>query len=364
MLLPPLRTPDLVSAQPTAALSQYIDLRSDTVTLPTEEMRRAMYEAKLGDDVYGEDPTVIELEEQAARTMGKETGIFVPTGTMGNQIAVKLHTHHGQEIIAEARSHIFDWELSMAAWISGCLVRPVAAPRGLLSWDSIEPHLRPVSAYAASTGLVCLESSHNMGGGFVYDIAALQRIFDGCRQCNIPVHLDGARIFNAAICLGCDVREIASRADTVMFCLSKGLCAPAGSLLVGPKDLIARARILRKQLGGGMRQSGVLAAAGLVALNGMVDRLREDHENARDLARGMSGIPGIRVLNENVMTNVVLIESSGTRYDATKLSFLLRERGVLINGTGKHVLRALTHHGIDAEMCQRACEAVASIVAG
>src|SRR5215471_13354294 len=237
-----------------------IDLRSDTVTRPTPAMRQAMANAEVGDDVYGEDPTVNRLEREAAALFGKEAAILVPTGTMGNQIAIRLHTQHGQEVICEARSHVLDWEMAMMAAFSGCLARSVAAERGILTWEHIRPAIGAKIYYRAQTGLISLENTHNMAGGTVTPLPVFEEIWQEARNAGLPVHLDGARVFNAATALGMGVRELTRGFDTVMFCLSKGLGAPAGSMLVGSAKSIERARIHRKALGGGMRQAGVLAA--------------------------------------------------------------------------------------------------------
>ncbi len=270
-----------------------VDLRSDTVTKPTASMRRAMAEAEVGDDVYGEDPTINRLERRAAEIFGKEAGLFVPTGTMGNTIGVKLHTEHGQEVICEARSHVFNYELSMMAWFSGCVARPIHADDGILSWEQIRREIRPLGPHAAPTGMIEIENTHNMAGGSVYPPEVVREICDGAHELGLKVHLDGARIFNAAAYLGKPVLEITAACDTVMFCLSKGLGAPVGSLLVGTAEAIARARLYRKRLGGGMRQAGVLAAAGLIALEEMPARLCEDHANARFLADALSQMAGV-----------------------------------------------------------------------
>ncbi|MFZ0936504.1 MAG: threonine aldolase family protein, partial [Bryobacteraceae bacterium] len=228
-----------------------IDLRSDTVTKPTPEMRRAMAEAEVGDDVYGEDPTVNLLEQRAAEITGKEAALFVPTGTMGNTIAVKLLTEHGQEVICDSRSHILDYELSMTAWFSGCLIRAIPSAEGILAWSQIRPLVKPVHPHYAPTGLIEIENTHNMGGGTVYPLAAIQEIAEGAHELRVRVHMDGARVFNAAAALGVPVSEIVAPVDTVMFCLSKALGAPAGSMVAGPAELIDKGRLLRKRLGGG-----------------------------------------------------------------------------------------------------------------
>ncbi len=330
-----------------------IDLRSDTVTRPTSAMRRAMAEAEVGDDVYREDPTVNRLEQRAAEIFGKQAGLFVPTGTMGNTIGVKVHTHHGQEVICEARSHVLNYELSMMAWFSGCVARPIYAENGILTWDQIRAEIRPLHAHFAPTGVIELENTHNMAGGSVYPPEVFDRIADGAHEVGLKVHLDGARIFNAATYLGRPVREISAKADTVMFCLSKGLGAPVGSMLVGDEDVIAAARLYRKRLGGGMRQAGVLAAAGLIALEEMPARLCQDHENARFLADALSRIPGIRVTHE-VQTNIVIFDVAGTGLSGADLSARLKSRGVLINAVRGTVMRLVTHLDVSRADCETA----------
>jgi threonine aldolase len=339
-----------------------IDLRSDTVTRPTPEMRRAMAGAEVGDDVYREDPTVNRLEKRAAEIMGKEAGLFVPTGTMGNTIAVKMHTEHGQEVICEARAHLLDWELSMLAWFSGCLVRPVATNDGILRWKDIEAAIRPTSAHCAPTTLVEIENTHNMAGGAVYPLDVFEDICANAHNRGLKVHLDGARIFNAACYLNRPVRELAARADSVMFCLSKGLGAPVGSMLVGTAQAIDRARGYRKRLGGGMRQAGVLAAAGLIALEEMPHRLGEDHTNARFLAGELAKLPGILIDPARVQTNIVIFDISGTGLATTELTTALRARGVLMNGINPRQMRAVTHFDVSREQCATVIGAISEVV--
>lgn len=338
----------------------WVDLRSDTVTRPTAAMRRAMAEAEVGDDVYGEDPTVNRLEQRAAEIFGKEAALFVPTGTMGNTIAVKLHTHHGEEVICEARSHVFNYELAMMAWFSGCVARPICAEDGILRWDQIRGEIRPLGPHWAPTGLICLENTHNMAGGAVTPREVIEEICDGAHELGLKVHLDGARIFNAATYLGCRVDELCAKVDTVMFCLSKGLGAPVGSMLVGSAEDMARARLYRKRLGGGMRQAGVLAAAGLIALEQMPARLQEDHANARWLASELACIPGIRITHE-VQTNIVIFDVGGTGLMSAEFSRRLRERGVLINGVGPTRMRLVTHFDAGRAACERALAAIEEV---
>jgi threonine aldolase len=340
-----------------------IDLRSDTVTKPTPAMRRAMFEAEVGDDVYREDPTVNRLEERAAEIAGKAAALFVPTGTMGNTIAIKVLTEHGQEVICDSRAHVLDYELAMVAWFSGCVVRAIPTERGLLSAEEVVRNIRPPSPNSASTGAVEIEQTHNMGGGTVYPLRTVCEICDAAHQRGVRVHMDGARIFNASAALGLPVHEIASRADTVMFCLSKALGAPAGSMLAGPADLIAKGRLYRKRLGGGMRQSGILAAAGLVALEESPALLPADHANARYLAEGFARIPGISVDPASVDTNIVVFDISATGLAPADVSAQLRGRGVLINAINQRCLRAVTHYDVDRAQCAQAVEAVAVCMA-
>jgi threonine aldolase len=340
-----------------------IDLRSDTVTRPTPEMRRAMAEAEVGDDVYGEDPTVNLLEERAAEAAGKQAALFVPTGTMGNTIAVKLLTEHGQEVICDSRAHMLDYEMSMVAWFSGCVIRAIQTADGILSWDEIKRLIKPVNPYSAPTGLVEIENTHNMWGGSVYPMDTIHEICEGAHDRGVKVHMDGARIFNAAEATGVPVREICAPADTVMFCLSKALGAPAGSILAGPANLIAKGRLYRKRLGGGMRQAGVLAAACLIALEDSPGKLPADHANARFLAEGLSKIPGIRIDPQSVATNIAVFDIAGTGKTPAAISVLLKRESVLINGINDRQMRAVTHYDITREDCAHALAAVAEAVA-
>jgi threonine aldolase len=341
--------------------STIVDLRSDTVTRPTPEMRRAMAEAEVGDDVYGEDPTINRLEQRAAEIFGREAAIFVPSGTMGNQIAIKVHTKPGQEIICEERAHIFNYEMAMLAHFSGCVARPLPAPDGILSWERVERAITPKIYYRAQTGLVSLENTHNMAGGTVYPQAVFDDISERAHEAGLPVHLDGARIFNAATALGKPVAEISKKADSVMFCLSKGLGAPVGSLLVGSRAFIDQARVYRKSLGGGMRQAGVLAAAGLIALEKMPARLGEDHANATFLAAGLAQIPGIRLDASKVVTNIVVFNVAGTGMTSHDICKKLAEQGVLASGVDAEQIRMVTHMDVDRAGCARALEAVQAI---
>src|SRR5579862_2268449 len=339
-----------------------IDLRSDTVTRPTPAMRRAMAEAEVGDDVYREDPTCNRLEQRAAEIMGKEAGLFVPSGTMGNTIAVKMHTAHGQEVISDSRSHLLDWELAMLAWFSGCLIRPVPSSDGILRWTDIEPAIRPTSSHCAPTTLIEIENTHNMAGGAVYPMDVLEEICANAHGRGIKVHLDGARIFNAACHLNRPVRELAAPADSVMFCLSKGLGAPVGSMLVGTAEDIAQAHGYRKRLGGAMRQAGVLAAAGLIALEDMPHRLGEDHANARFFAAEIAKLRGIQIDPACVQTNIVIFDISATGLATTELTAALKTRDILMNGINPRQMRAVTHFDVSRQQCATAAAALAEIL--
>ena len=337
-----------------------IDLRSDTVTKPTESMRHAMGQAEVGDDVYGEDPTVNRLETRAAEIFKKEAALFVPTGTMGNQIAVRLHTQPGQEVICERRAHVVDWEMAMVSAFSGCQLRQVEGERGVLRWERIEAAIATPIYYRAQTGLIMLENTHNMAGGTITPPAVLEEVWAAAAARGLPVHLDGARVFNAAAALGVPVATLARGCATVMFCLSKGLCAPVGSILVGSRTLIDRGRSIRKMLGGGMRQAGVLAAAGLIALEEMPARLREDHANARWMAEQIAAIPGCVLDLETVQTNIVIFRS--TDRTAAETVAGLKLQGVLCGTAGPDEVRFVTHRDVDRAACERAVSALRAVL--
>lgn len=325
-----------------------IDLRSDTVTKPSPAMRKAMATAEVGDDIYGEDPTVNRLQERAAELFQKEAGLFVPTGSMGNQIAVKLHTRPGDEVIIEERGHIFNYEMATPSVVSGVLLRTVKSVDGSghLTWAEISASLHINQPYySCPTGLICLENTHNFAGGSVMTASHCREICEKAREYGIPVHLDGARIFNAATALGESVADLTLGCASVQFCLSKGLGAPAGSVLVGSKDFINEARIWRKRLGGGMRQVGVLAAAGLVALEESPKLLAEDHRNAKLLAEAIANIPGCRIDPGNVQTNIVIFDVSETGKTSTEICNTLRASGVLAIPFGNSI-RMVTHRDV------------------
>lgn len=325
-----------------------IDLRSDTVTKPTPAMRRAMAEAEVGDDVYGEDPTVNRLQERAAEIFEKEAAIFVPTGSMGNQIAVKLHTRPGMEVVIEERGHIYNFEMATMSAVSGTIARPVRSVdgTGILKWEEIEPALHVGGAYyVAPTGLIALENSHNLAGGTLLSRSRTEEICSRAHGLGLRVHLDGARIFNASVALGDSVADLARPVDSTMFCFSKGLGAPIGSMLLGSGAFIEEARRWRKLLGGGMRQVGVIAAAALIALEETPKRLHEDHANAKQLANGLAELQEVSIDPKKVVTNIVILDVSHCALKADEICARLQDRGVLASGFGSSI-RMVTHYDV------------------
>ncbi len=340
-----------------------IDLRSDTVTRPTPAMRRAMAEAEVGDDVYREDPTVKRLEEMAAERLGKEAALFVPTGTMGNQIAIKIWTRPGQEVVLEEKSHIYNYEMAQMAAFSGVLARPIAGADGAPTVEQVRQALRPPVYYVATTGLVTLENTHNFAGGTILPQADAEAVAALAHERGLSTHLDGARIFNAAVALGRPVADLVRPFDSVMFCLSKGLGAPVGSILAGPGAFIDEALRVRKRLGGGMRQVGVLAAAGILSLTDQVERLAEDHQMARQLAERVAGIPGLRVDPGRVQTNIVLFEVTAPGMTAPVLAERWKESGVSCLVADERHLRAVTHYEVTPQQVDAAADRLAAILA-
>lgn len=325
------------------------DFRSDTVTHPTPAMREAMFRAEVGDDVYQDDPTTNRLEELAAELLGKEAALFVPSGTMGNQLALMSHTYRGQEVIVSANCHIFEHEVGAAAVLSGVNLRQLSFPDGVYNPAQIEAAIRPDDIHEPPTALICLENA--LANGRVVPLETMQEIQAVARAHNLPIHMDGARLFNAALALGTEAKELAACVDSVSCCLSKGLCAPVGSVLCGSGQFIARARKYRKMLGGGMRQTGFLAAAGILALTEMPQRLGEDHENARHLAQLLMDLPGVAVDLDSVQINLVF--ASFDWPDLEQLPAWLKERGVLVDGCTGSEMRFVTHYGITAEDVER-----------
>jgi threonine aldolase len=340
-----------------------IDLRSDTVTKPTPPMRRAMSEAEVGDDVYGEDPTVRKLEERVAEMLGKQASLFLPSGTMGNTIGIKLHTRHGEEVICDHRAHILDWEMSMMAWFSGCLARPVPTEDGVLRWSDIEPVIRPRgTGFPAPTAMVNIEHPHNMGGGTLFSTDNLDAICDRAHERALKVHMDGARLFNAVAASGETAARIVAKTDTVMFCLSKGLGAPVGSMLAGDAATMAEARLYRKRLGGGMRQAGILAAAGLIALEGSGSHMQDDHANAKLMAERI-GIDPTKILINKPQTNIVIFDIARTGLEPADFLARLKSTGILAGSVGGSRIRLVTHYDVSREDCIRAAEAIAALLA-
>jgi len=327
-----------------------IDLRSDTVTKPTPAMREAMYRAEVGDDVFGEDPTVNRLEAMAAERMGKEAGLYVASGTMGNLVAVLTHCGRGDEMILGDQAHTFMYEAGGSAALGGVHPRTLPnQPDGTLDLDAIEAAIRPENVHFPRSRLICLENTHNRCGGAALTPEYTAQVGAIAKKHGLKLHIDGARIFNAAIALGVPVTALTEPADSVSFCLSKGLCAPVGSVLCGSRGFIAEARRARKIVGGGMRQAGIIAAAGIVALEQMVDRLAEDHENARRLAEGLAELPGVEIDPARVQTNIVIFELSREDMTPEELVGRLREEGVWLLAIGGRRLRAVTHYPITAE---------------
>jgi threonine aldolase len=340
-----------------------VDLRSDTVTRPTPAMRAAMAAAEVGDDVYGEDPTVNRLQERAAEIFGREAALFVPTGCMGNLLAIMGWTQRSNEVICEQRAHVNLYELASMSAVAGVMPRTVPAPSGILTWELIEPLIREKIYYDSQTALVTLENTHNMHGGTVYPTAVAEDICERAHAAGLRVHLDGARIFNAAVALGKSVAEITRKFDSVMFCLSKGLGAPVGSMLLGSHEFIKQAHIRRKMLGGGMRQVGVLAAAGLIALEESPKRLVLDHENAQHLAKGLAAIKGIALDPARVVTNIVIFDVRGTGRTTAEICEQLAGKRVLCSATDKHSVRMVTHCDVDHAGIDAALAVVAQVVA-
>jgi threonine aldolase len=340
-----------------------VDLRSDTVTRPTPAMRAAMAAAEVGDDVYGEDPTVNRLQDRAAEMFGREAALFVPTGCMGNLLAIMGWTRRSNEVICEQRAHVNLYELASMSAVAGVMPRTVPAPDGILTWELIEPLVREKIYYDSQTALVTLENTHNMHGGTLYPTAVAEDICERAHAAGLRVHLDGARIFNAGAALGKSVGEITRKFDSVMFCLSKGLGAPVGSMLVGPREFIKQAHINRKMLGGGMRQTGVLAAAGFIALEESPKVLWQDHENAQHLAKGLAAVRGVTIDPKRVVTNIVIFDVRGTDRTAAEVCDDLAQKKVLCAPTDKYSIRMVTHYDVDRAGIERAIAAIGEVLA-
>ncbi len=339
-----------------------IDLRSDTITRPTEEMRKAMYEAEVGDDVYGEDPTVNSLEEESAQVLGKEAAIYVSSGTMGNQVAILTHTSPGTEVIMEANSHIYYYEAAAASVFAGIQPRPLPGDKGILSPELVASAIRPDDIHLPPTSLICLENTHNRGGGRVVPLEIMKKIFSIASQNNLPVHLDGARIFNASVASGVAVKEYTACTTSIQCCFSKGLGAPVGSILAGPEIFIDEARRWRKRLGGGMRQAGVIASACLVALKTMIERLADDHANARLLAEGLSGLKGLDFNPDDVETNIVIIKP--LHISPMLFNEELRKRNILASIMEPDMIRLTTSKEVSRSDIETTIMAIRDILSG
>lgn len=339
-----------------------IDLRSDTVTQPTDRMRQAMANAEVGDDVMGEDPTVRRLEELAAQTFGKEAAVLVPSGTMGNQIALLTHTRRGEEVIVESEAHIYFYEVGGIGALAGVQTRTIMGDAGVLSPEKVRLAIRANDIHFPRTGLICIENTHNRAGGTVTCLDEMEALAAVAKEHNIPIHVDGARIFNAATHLGISVEELTKDADSVMFALSKGLGCPIGSMVVGTEQWIARARKWRKMLGGGMRQAGIIAAAGIIGIEEMVGRLDEDHRLAYQLAEGLANIKGIDLNLKQVQTNIVIFDITDTNLSVPVFLDKLAEAGVLASAFGENIVRMVTHKDVNAQDIDYALQVVNQVV--
>ncbi|MGQ0810347.1 MAG: threonine aldolase family protein [Nitrospiraceae bacterium] len=340
-----------------------IDLRSDTVTKPSDAMREAMARAQVGDDVYGEDPTVNRLQEMAAALLGKKAALFVPSGTMANQLSIRIQTQPGQEVIAESRSHIVRYEQGAASALSGVQLHWVTGERGIMFPEQVEAAIRPKDPYTIHTALISLENTHNSGGGSIYPLATIKSIRDVALRHHIPMHLDGARLFNAVTATGVAADEYARHFETVSFCLSKGLGAPVGSVVaMNDTGMLDRLRRFRRMYGGGMRQAGILAAAGIYALEHHIPRLKEDHDNATRLARHLQKIPSITLDPEQVETNIVIFDVVGHRDSPQDVVAALKQEGVLINAVGGTSFRAVTHLDVTAHDIEQASQIFAHVL--
>ena len=341
-----------------------IDLRSDTVTVPTDGMRKAMARAEVGDDVYGEDPTVNRLQEMAAALLGKRYALFVPSGTMANQLAIRCQTQPGQEVIVESTAHIVRYEQGAAGALAGVQLHWVTGERGVMTAEQVEAAIRPNDPHSIPTALICLENTHNSGGGTIYPLSTIGKIRAVAVKHGIPMHLDGARLLNAVAATTLPAASYAQHFETVSLCLSKGLGAPVGSLLISSEQgLIERARRYRRMYGGAMRQAGILAAAGIYALEHHVGRLKEDHDHAKKLARLLQQIPAVRIAPQHVETNIVIFDVEDQRRTPADIVAALRGQGVLINAIGGRRYRAVTHLNISAKQIDEAGAVFARVLA-
>ncbi len=342
-------------------MNKLIDLRSDTVTKPSAEMRRVMAEAEVGDDVFGDDPTVNKLHEKVADMLGKEAALFVPSGTMANTIAILAHTQPGDEVIVERESHTFNYEVAGAAVMGGVQLNTVLGERGILEPDQIAREIRELNVHIPQTKLICLENTHNRGGGTVYPLEKIQAIHQLAQENNLKMHLDGARLFNACVATGISPKEYAQNFDSLMFCFSKGLGAPVGSILTGSKAFIQRAHRIRKMLGGGMRQVGILAAAALYALENNVERLAKDHEHAIILAKELAKIKGFQINPEHVETNILVFDVSESGFSVEEVLGKLKAKGILMVPFGHTLARAVTHLDVSREDIEKTIRVIRKV---
>jgi threonine aldolase len=343
-------------------MKEFIDLRSDTVTKPTPAMRKAMAEAEVGDDVFGEDPTVNTLQGKVANLLGKDAALFVPSGTMANQLSIKSHTQPGDEVIIESSSHPYNFEGGAGAALSGIQFRCIQGNRGILDPSQIEEAIRPADHHFPVTRLVCLENTHNRSGGSIFPLEKMAEIYRLSRSRGLLVHLDGARLWNASVATGIKVHEYAQWADSVSVCLSKGLGAPIGSLVAGSKVFVDRVHRFRKMFGGGMRQVGIIAAAGIYALDHHLERLEEDHQNATRLAVGLKEFKGVSIDTRHVETNIVIFDVAGTTMKGSQLAEAMRKEGVLIHAIAKTQIRLVTHLDVTREDIEKALEVFEKIL--
>jgi threonine aldolase len=343
-------------------MKNFIDLRSDTVTRPTSAMRKAMSEAEVGDDVFGEDPTVNALQEKVANLLGKEAALFVPSGTMANQLSIKSHTQPGDEVIIETSSHPYNFEGGAGAALSGIQFQCLKGVRGILDASQIEEAIRPADHHFPVTKLICLENTHNRGGGSIYPLEKMAEIYRLTKSKGLLLHLDGARLWNASVAMGIKPHEYAQWADSVSVCLSKGLGAPIGSLVAGSKPFIDRVHRFRKMFGGGMRQVGIVAAAGIYALNHHLERLKEDHHNAKRLAVGLKEFKGVSIDPKHVETNIVIFDVTDTGMTGAQVAEAMKKEGVLIHAFGKTQIRLVTHLDVSSEDIEIALKAFKKVL--
>jgi threonine aldolase len=343
-------------------MAKFIDLRSDTVTQPTEDMRRAIYRAEVGDDVYQDDPSVNQLEELAAEMLGKEAALFVTSGTQGNILALLTHCNRGDEILMEENAHIYLFEVAGMSALGGLMPRRIKGTSGYINPEDIKKNIRDENVHFPKTTLICLENTHNQAGGAVIGLEEQNNIRAVADQYGLKIHLDGARFFNAMTALGCSPKELAKPYDSIQICLSKGLGAPVGSLLFGSKEFIKEARRYRKMLGGGMRQAGIIAAAGIYALENNIDRLKEDHENAQYLAKELASIEGIELAFDKVDSNIIYFYIDSSKITAKDFCNTLYENDILANPAGVDKVRFVTHLGVSKEDCEKAIKVIKKIM--